>query len=106
MAIKIFGDYRLAFIKPGQVRGHERVNIDLTPTPSPFSPRPKMAIGKITTSVAELHKNNCPLMNGCGKAYHDKNNGYAECVKSGRHDCTCSRWFKYLRQEIKKGLDK
>lgn len=83
MSISIIGDYRLAFIKPGQVTGHDIVNIDLTPTPSPFSPWPKRAIGKVTESVAQFHAKGCGLM-------------------TKGNECRCPAWFKYLRVELKK----
>ena len=102
MSISIIGDYRLAFIKPGQVTGHDVVKIDFTPTPSPFSPWPKQVVGKITESVADKHLKHCGLMNGCGKLYHDKDGGLEDCIKTGAHDCRCPACFKYLRSELKK----
>src|SRR5215831_1061341 len=97
-------DYRDTFTDfehPDRPMWHEIVNIDLTPTPMlPRTPWP-MRMGKPTESLAELHNGKCGLLHGCGKLFHDKNNGLADCIKTGAHDCKCSRWYAWLRKELK-----
>jgi hypothetical protein len=97
--IKINGDYRLAFVKPGEVTGNEIVDIDFTPSPRFMTPLPVLKRGEATRSLVDLHLASCAMMNHSEHQYHKCSN--KGCYTNGSFDCRCPRWFAYLRKELR-----